>query len=137
MRPRLLTPNPILTAQNLLHPPAESGYTDYGLPSVLSAVRIAQRYTAGKAGTPTYLGESYNYVSLKTQVPSNAGLFPFPLAAIGAVTQIDCRYVQHHHSKWMVPPLDGVATFGGNACGMYQTVDLPGISSGQLQELKR
>jgi hypothetical protein len=133
----LLTPNPVLAAKSLRHPPAQSGYTDYDLPAVLSAVRIAQRYTAGKPGGLTYLGESFNYVSLETRVPSNAVLFPFPLSAIGVVTEIDCRYLQHHHSKWMVLSLDGLAAFGSHACGMYQAVDLPGVSRGQLQELKR
>jgi hypothetical protein len=70
-------------------------------------------------------------------VRSNAILFPFSISAADAsVTQIECRYLGSHHSKWMVLSLDGLAAFGSNACGIYHPVSLRGTAYGQLQELQ-
>ncbi|HEY6470620.1 MAG TPA: hypothetical protein VI434_12735 [Candidatus Dormibacteraeota bacterium] len=132
----LLTPDPIVAARTLAHPPPMSGYTTYDLPGVLSSVAIAQRYTSGRPGGLTYLGESFNYISLATGVPTNAVLFPFPLPAISSVTDIECQYLLHHHSTWMVLSVNAVTAFGPNACAMYHAVDVAGLIHGQLQELR-
>jgi hypothetical protein len=132
----LLTPDPILAAKTLAHPPPMSGYTTYDLPGLLSDIAIAQRYTSDKPGSLTYLGESFNYISLATGVPTNAVLFPFPLPAITSVTDIECQYLVHHHSTWMVLSVNAVTAFGPNACGMYHAVEVTGLINGQLQELR-
>jgi hypothetical protein len=132
----LLTPNPITATRNLLTPPPMSGYATYDLPQLLAAVDRAESYTLGKPGQLTYLGESFNYVFLATHVPSNAVLFPYPFTAISSVTQIECDYLEDHHSRWMVLSTDGVVAFGTSACGLYRPVSLPGLVYGQLQELK-
>jgi hypothetical protein len=133
----LLTPDPITAARNLVDPPAMTGYATYDLPQVLSAVRAAQAYLSDKAGDLTYLGQSFNYVTLDAHVRSNAILFPFSLtAARTGVIQVECRYLASHHSEWMVLSLDAVAAFGSNTCGIYQRVTVRGLANGQLQELK-
>lgn len=138
----LLTPDPILAAKTLAHPPPMSGYTTYDLPGLLSDIAIAQRYTSDKPGALTYVGESFNYISLATGVATNAVLFPFPLlfrfplSAISSVTDIECQYLVHHHSTWMVLSVNAVTAFGPNACGMYHAVDVTGLIHGQLQELR-
>ncbi len=132
----LLTPDPVLAMKTLVDPPPMSGFTTYDVPVIIAAVHTAQRYTEGKPGALTYLGESFNYVTLDTHVASNAALFPFPLSAIGAVTQIECRYLEAHHSRWMVLSLDGLKAFGSGACGIYQPVRVPGLTYGQLQEFR-
>lgn len=132
----LLTANPVQAFKSLVTPPAGTGYATYDLPEVIAAVHAAQQYTSDKEGELTYLGESFNYVSLVTHVPSNAALFPYPLAAISSVTQIECQYLDGHHSQWMVLSLDGLRAFGSDACGLYRAVDTPGLAYGQLQELK-
>ena len=132
----LLTTNPIAAGSKLLHPAISDGYTTYDLPQVIAAVDRAQQYTADRPGELTYLGESFNYVLLVTHVPTNAILFPFPLDAISSVTRIECGYLQDHHSRWMVLSLYEVQAFGSNACGLYRSVNLPGVAFGQLQEIK-
>jgi hypothetical protein len=132
------TPDPVLAAKNLLNPPSTSGFANYDLPAIIQTIRTAQEYTVDKSGELTYLGENFNYVSLATQVPSNAVLFPFPFpfAAPGGVTQIDCQYLGTHHSTWMVLSLEAVQGFGTSACGLYRAVPLSGVALGQLQEFK-
>jgi|GEM_PF-6527876 len=133
----LLTPDPVVAARNLLNPPPMSGFLTYDIPKIMSAVRAAQQYTANKPGALTYLGESFNYVSLETGVPSSAILFPFPPSVLApAMVQIECGYLQDHHSRWMVLSFTGLVAFGTRACGLYRTVTLPGLTDGQLQELK-
>jgi hypothetical protein len=133
----ILTADPVVAARALLNPPPMSGFLTYDLPEVMSAVRAAQGYTADKPGKLTYLGESFNYVSLKTRVPSSAVLFPFPPnVLVGSMVQIECAYLQDHHSRWMVLSFTGLVAFGTHACGLYRSVTLPGFTYGQLQELK-
>jgi hypothetical protein len=132
----LRTTNPVAAARDLLNPAPGSGYINYDLPDVIAAVDRAKAYTAQRTGQLTYLGESFNYVSLATRVPSNAILYPFPLAAITSVTQIECQYLRDHHSQWMVLSANGVEAFGSSACGIYHAVDVPGLAFGQLQELR-
>ncbi len=133
----LLTPDPVLAVSELRHPPASSGFTTYDLPQLVAVVDRARSYTAGK-GSLTYLGESFNYIALATHVPSNAILFPFPLSPFGgqSVVQIECQYLDDHHSQWLVLSSDGVHAFGAGACGLYRPVSLKGLLYGQLQELK-
>jgi len=132
----LLTADPVLATKTLVNPPPMSGFRDYDLPAILAAVHSAQRYTTGKPGTLTYLGESFNFVTLDLHVPSNAALFPYSLTAVGAVTEVECRWLEDHHSRWMVLSPDALFAFGDNACGMYRAVNLPGLTYGQLQELR-
>lgn len=133
----LLTPDPVLAARTLLDPPALSGYATYDLPEVLAVVNAAQRFTSSAPGTLSYLGESFNYVTLATDVPSDALLFPFSLTPKSAsVIQLECEHLAAHHSRWIVLSLDGVFAFGDGVCGMYRSVTLPGFGPGQLQELK-
>jgi hypothetical protein len=135
----LLTATPAPAVKNLLDPPAMSGYDTYDLPQVIVAVHTAQRYTLDKLGTLTYLGESFNFVSLEMHVPSSAVLFPYSFDAADedtGVTQIECRYLERHHSEWLVLSSDGLAAFGSDACGIYRPVALRGLAYGQLQELK-
>jgi hypothetical protein len=132
----LLTPDPVLAAKTLAHPPPMSGYATYDLPGVLSAVDIARRYTSDKPGELTYLGESFNYVTLATGVPTNAVLFPFPLPALSSVTDVECQYLAGHHSTWMVLSINAVTAFGTNACGMYHAVSVTGLIDGQLQRFR-
>ncbi len=84
------------------------------------------------------MGENFNYVSLVTNVPSNAVIFPypFPFAAPEGVTQIDCQYLSAHHSTWMVLSPEAVQGFGTSACGIYRPVPVTGVAFGQLQELQ-
>jgi hypothetical protein len=132
----LLTPDPVAAVSNLVHPPPMSGFLTFDLPKIMSAVRGAQQYTANKTGELTYLGESFNYVSLETGVPSSAILFPYPPSVLApAMVQIECGYLRDHHSRWMVLSLTGLVAFGTNACGLYRPVTLPGLTYGQLQEL--
>lgn len=134
----LLTPDPILASSELRHPPAGGGFTTYDLPGLLAAVDRARGYTAGKPGSLTYLGESFNYISLATQVPSNAILFPYPLSPASgqSIVQIECQYLDDHHSQWLVLSPDGLDAFGTGACGLYHALSLKGLIYGQLQELK-
>jgi hypothetical protein len=134
----LLTPDPILASSALRHPPAASGFTTYDLPGILGAVDRARAYTAGKPGSLTYLGESFNYISLATHVPSNAILFPYPLSPASgqSIVQIECQHLGDHHSQWLVLSPDGLDAFGSGACGLYHAVSLKGLIDGQLQELK-
>jgi hypothetical protein len=136
----LLTTDPIQATRNLVDPPAADGYTTYDLPQVIAAVDAAQRFTADRGGELTYLGESFNYVSLVTHVPSNAVLFGFPFSEIASVaqtqvTQIECRYLKGHRSTWLVLSVNGVTGFGDSVCGIYHSVNAPGLAFGQLQEL--
>jgi hypothetical protein len=134
----LLTPDPILAASELRHPPAGGGFTTFDLPEVLAAVDLAHAYTADKPGLLTYLGESFNYVSLVDHVPSNAILFPYQISRkFGqSIVQIECQYLDNHHSQWLVLSADGVGAFGTRACGLYHPVSVKGLIYGQLQELK-
>jgi hypothetical protein len=135
----LLTANPVLAVKNLLEPPPMTGYGVYDLPQILSAVGIARRYTSDKMGELTYLGESFNYVLLATRVRSSAVLFPYSFDAADkdiGVTQIECGYLNDHHSQWMVLSLDGLSAFGPDTCGIYRPVALRGVAYGQLQELR-
>jgi hypothetical protein len=133
----LVTPNPVLAINSLLKPSPSYSFLDYNLPSIFSAIRAAQKYTEGKPGRLTYLGESFNYVALMTHVPSYEVLFPLPPDELAAVVaQIDCRYIEEHRPKWIVLSLYGLAVFGSSACDKYQSVTLPGVAYGQLQELK-
>jgi hypothetical protein len=134
----LLTPNPVSAATALVSSSAANRYTSYDLPQILAAVDVAKRYVVTRGGSLTYLGESFNYVALVTQVTSNAVLFPFPypLGPPGPLTQIDCQYLALHHSKWIVLSQDAVEGFGTHVCGMYGAVPLSGVAFGQLQELK-
>lgn len=134
----LLAPDPILASTELLHPPVVGGFTSYDLPQVISAVNRARSYTAGKPGSLTYLGESFNYVALAMHVPSNAVLFPYALspASDRTVIQIECQYLVGHRSRWLVLSSNAVAAFGTDVCGLYHAVSLQGLEYGQLQELK-
>jgi len=134
----LLTPDPILAVSELRHPPAGGGFTTYDLPQLIAVVDRAKSYTAGKPGSLTYLGESFNYISLATHVPSNAILFPYTLSPYSgqSVVQIECQYLDDHHSQWLVLSPDGVDAFSTGACGLYRAVSLKGLIDGQLQELK-
>jgi hypothetical protein len=133
----LLTPDPVSAARTLLNPPSASRFTTFDLPPIIQAVRSAQEYTGDKSGALTYLGESFNYLSLVTHVPSNTVLFPLPPGdSYAALNQIDCPYLKDHHSRWMVLSSFALDVFGPSACGMYRPVALPGVAYGQLQELK-
>lgn len=129
----LLTLNPTVAVTDLVNPPAMNGYTDFGIPQILSAVHLAQTYTSDQRGSLTYLGESFNYVTLETHVRSNALFFP---EVDPAIVQIQCQYLQSHHSQWIVLSLDGLHAYGTGACGMYRPIALQGLTFGQLQELK-
>ncbi len=133
----LLTADPVAAAKSLVNPPAASGFTGIDFPTLLPAIHKAQEYTAGRPGKLSYLGESFNIVSLLTHVPSDGILFPFPPEDLAsAVVQIDCRYIETHHTQWIVLSTLSLEVFGPRACGMYQPVKLPGVLYGQLQELK-
>jgi hypothetical protein len=134
----LLTPDPILAASELGHPPAGGGFTDNDLPQVLAAIDLAQSYTAGKPGSLTYLGESFNYVTLAAHVPSNAILFPYSISHLHgqSIVQIECEYFADHHSRWLVLSADALNAFGTGACGLYHPVSVRGLLYGQLQTLK-
>ena len=134
----LLAPEPILASTELVHPPAGGGFTTYDLPQVVAAVDRARTYTAGRPGSLTYLGESFNYVALALHVPSGTDLFPYALspASDRSVIQIECQYLDDHHSRWLVLSSNAVAAFGTGACGLYEPVSLHGLGYGQLQELK-
>jgi hypothetical protein len=133
----LLTADPVVAARSLLNPPPTSGFTGLDFPTLIPTIRKAQGYTADRSGELSYLGESFNIVSLLTHVPSDAILFPFPPEDLAsAVVQIDCRYIENHHTQWIVLSTLALKVFGPGACGMYQPVALPGVMYGQLQELK-
>ncbi len=129
----LQTPNPIAAAKNLANPSSVNSFGDYGFPQLISAVRLAQTYTSVRSGQLTYIGESFNYVSLVTHVQSIAIFFP---QAGPEVKQIQCRYLQNHHSQWVVLSPYSVHEYGASACGLYKPVALRGLIIGQLQELK-
>jgi hypothetical protein len=135
-----LTTNPVVAAQSLVTHPAGDSYTGYDVPQLIMAVDAARHFTNGKGGELNYLGESFNYVSLVTHVASDTLLYGFPFsrnysAAQAQIAQVECRYLQTHRSTWIVLSLNAVAGFGHSACGLYHTVDAPGLSGGQLQEL--
>jgi hypothetical protein len=134
----LLAPEPTLASTELLHPPAGGGFTSYDLPQVVATVSRARTYTAGKPGSLTYLGESFNYVALALRVPSGAVLFPYALSSASdrSVIQIECQYLDDHRSRWLVLSSNAVAAFGTGVCGLYHAVSLQGVGYGQLQELK-
>ncbi len=137
----LLTTNPLDAAHNLTHPSAADGYTTFDLPPAIAAVEAAQRFTSDRGGDLTYLGESFNYVALVTHVPSNALLYGFPFSHIyssaqAQVAALACGYLADHRSKWIVLSVNGLVGFGDSACGLYRSVDMPGVVFGQLQELK-
>jgi hypothetical protein len=136
-----VTTDPIQAIGNLVHPSATDGYTTFDLPQVIAAVHVAQRFTEDKGGALTYLGESFNYVSLVTQVPSSAVLYGFPFSGISSlaqtqVAQMECRYLKEHRSRWIVLSTNAVTGFGHSVCGIYHSVSLPDLADGQLQELK-
>jgi hypothetical protein len=135
----LRTPNPVSTANALFGSSTQNSYGTYDIPQIVDAVNAAKRRAAGEGGSLTYLGESFNYVSLVTHVPSNTLLFPFqypPASQAGDLTRIDCQYLGAHPSTWIVLSLDALGGFGPDVCGMYHPVALPGFAKGQLQELK-
>ncbi len=134
----LLTPDPILAVSDLRNPPPASGFTNNDLPEVLAAIDRARSYTAGRPGSLTYLGESFNYVSLAAHVPSNAILFPYSISHLHgqSIVQIECEYIDGHHSQWMVLSADALNAFTSAACGLYHAVNVKGLLYGQLQELK-
>jgi hypothetical protein len=133
----LLTPDPVSAARSLINPPTTSGFANFDFPTIIEAVHTAQGFTEGKPGELTYLGENFNYVSLVTHVRSDTVLFPLPPDGLAnAVIQIDCRYLEGHHSRWLVLSSFGLLIFGPNACGMYHPVALDGLEYGQLQELR-
>ena len=118
-------------------PSGREGFANYDFPTILRAIHTAQAYTRGKPGELTYLGENFNYVSLVTNVRSDTVLFPLPPDGLAnAVIQIDCRYLEGHHSRWLVLSSFGLLIFGPNACGMYHPVALDELEYGQLQELR-
>lgn len=110
-----------------------NSYANFGFPQLISEVRLAQTYTSNRSGELTYLGESFNYISLVTHVQSSALFFP---EVSPEVTQIQCQYLQSHHSQWMVLSPYSVHAYGTGACGIYKPVALRGLILGQLQELK-
>jgi hypothetical protein len=133
----LITANPIVSFANLVNPSPLNSYSAFDVPQLLTTVRLAQKYTSDRPGQLTYLGESFNYVLLATRVPSSAVLFPYSISsAVTSVTQIECQYLDSHHSQWMVLSPDGLAAFGPGACGIYRPVPLQGLPLGQLQEIK-
>ncbi len=133
----LLTADPVQAVKSLLNPPFLSGFANSYIPPIIQAVHSAQTYTRDKSGELTYLGENFNYVSLATHVQSNTVLFPQPPdGLVIAVIQIDCQYIDVHHSRWLVLSSFALDAFGPSACGLYQPVALPGVAFGQLQELK-
>ena len=129
----LLTPTPIAAASNLVNPSPANSYANFGFPQLISAVRLAQTYTSGRPGELTYLGESFNYIALVTRVQSSALFFP---EVSPEVTQIQCQYLQTHHSQWMILSPYSVHAYGTGACGLYKPVALRGLIIGQLQELR-
>jgi hypothetical protein len=129
----LLTPNPIVAVTDLVNPPPKNSYSDFGIPQLISEVRLAQTYTSDRSGELTYLGESFNYVSLATHLQSNALFFP---ESSPKVTQIQCQYLRSHHSQWMILSPYSVHAYGTGACGIYRPVALQGLILGQLQELR-
>ena len=129
----LLTPNPIVAVTDLVNPPPKNSYSDFGIPQLISEVRLAQTYTSDRSGELTYLGESFNYVSLTTHLQSNALFFP---ESSPKVTQIQCQYLRSHHSQWMILSPYSVHAYGTGACGIYRPVALQGLILGQLQELR-
>ena len=89
------------------------------------------------------MGESFNYISLVTHVPSASLLFGFPFSSLYSVAQEkviekQCEYLvaENTKPKWLVLSLNALIGFGDSVCGLYQTVDIPGLEHGQLQELK-
>jgi hypothetical protein len=138
-----LTTNPIQAARLLVdHPPTDS-YTGYDIPQITSAVDAARRFTLAQGGQLEYLGESFNYVSLATHVPSASLLFGFPFSSLYSSAQAQvvlkqCRYLGDLQRKpqWLVLSLNSLIGFGDRVCGLYQTVDIPGVEHGQFQELK-
>ena len=93
-----------------------NSYANFGFPQLISEVRLAQTYTSNRSGELTYLGESFNYISLVTHVQSSA-LFFLEVSPEG--TQIQCQYLQSHHSQWMVLSPYSVHAYGTGACGIY------------------
>ena len=133
----LLTPDPVAAAKSLLNPSPTTRFTSYHLPAIIQAVHTAQHFLVGRSGELTYLGETFNYVSLVTHVPSNAVLFPLPPEDLaGAVDEIDCQYLDNHRSRWIILSSLALYVFGPSACGLYHPVALSGLVYGQLQELK-
>ena len=53
-----------------------NSYANFGFPQLISEVRPTQTYTSNRSGELTYLGESFNYISLVTHVHSSALFFP-------------------------------------------------------------
>ncbi len=138
-----LTTNPIQAAQLLGNHPVVDSYTGYDIPQISAAVDAARRFTAKQGGQLDYLGESFNYVSLATDVPSASLLFGFPFSSLYSaaqpeVVQKQCQYLVELQQKpqWLVLSLNSLIGFGDDVCGLYQTVDVPGVGHGQLQELK-
>ena len=138
-----LTTNPIQAARLLVNHPAADSYTGYDIPQITAAVDAAKRFTAEQGGELNYVGESFNYISLVTHVPSASLLFGFPFSSLYSVAQEkviekQCAYfvAENTKPKWLVLSLNGLIGFGDNVCGLYQTVDIPGLEHGQLQELK-
>lgn len=138
-----LTTNPIQAAQLLVNHPAVDSYSGYDIPQITAAVDAAKRFTSAQGGQLKYLGESFNYVSLVTRVPSAALLFGFPFSSISSVAQakvigIECQYLieQKQKPRWLVLSVNSLTGFGDSVCGLYQSVDIPGLEHGELQELK-
>jgi len=138
-----LTTNPIQAARLLGNHPAIDSYTGYDIPQITAAVDAAKRFTAEQGGELNYVGESFNYISLVTHVPSASLLFGFPFSILYSVAQEkviqkQCQYLvaDKQKPKWLVLSLNGVTGFGDDVCGLYQTVNIPGLEHGQLQELK-
>jgi hypothetical protein len=137
-----LTTNPIEAAQLLVKHPGVDSYTGYNIPDIITAVDTARQFTSAHGGDLNYLGESFNYVSLVTHVPSAALLYGYPFSSVysaaqAQVTQAQCRYLaqQKEKPKWLVLSFNGLAGYGDDVCGLYQTVDIAGLVHGQLQEL--
>ncbi len=133
----LLTPDPVLAAQNLINPPFTAGFANSDLPAIIQAIHAAQEYIGGKPGQLTYLGENFNYVSRDQRAEQHSSLST-PARRFGGSGSSDRLSVSPGSPFEVARPvvrLD-LSVFGGSACSMYELITVSGLADGQLQELK-
>ena len=128
----LQSPNPRLALQDLLHPPAASGFSTQ-LDDLLGTVRAAHAYVRHRGGSLGYFGEDGNFITMVTGVQTRLLTDSPALAAASRIVKHDsCVFLRHEPTRWLVTSPSTSHFFSQDLCGLYRPVDVPGPLSGRL-----
>jgi hypothetical protein len=133
----LQMPNPVVSMDRLIHPPASIGFagafeTMAVTSNEISVVRAYARSHGG--GGLSYFGPDASYVALLSGVQpriifDDPALFNFYRPA-NAFDRVGCNYVRRHPTRWLIvaPEVSDSTTI----CDIYEPLPVPGEPSGTV-----